>query len=197
MKKIIMILICGAFSTLFMTNSTLAQKPTNNAVPTSESVNPTVAEESETTGTGNSVDPVDKTKIRQIKANLKSAKANLKITNHFSANFKKVSNPVWVTEEDAIVATFKIAEKSSRVVYDKKGKWLFTVVTYSEDQLPREIRSLVKAKYRKFNIKLAQEISQGDIIIYKVFLDDGSTLKHVLVHNDEVTVYAEFAKGDK
>jgi len=135
-----------------------------------------------------------KASIKAMKANLKAAKANLRCTDHFNSNYKGATNVKWATEENVIVATFKMGELLSRSVYDKKGICLYTVLNYYEDGLPDDIKQLVKKDYSNLNISLVQEILQDDVKVYDVHLEDEKNIKQVLVCNGEITPYKEFKK---
>lgn len=191
MKKLLMLLVTGALYTWVITNYASAQAVSNISYP----VPATVSAYEEKPALTHAVDPIDKTVLKEMKANLRAAKASLKITNDFSKHFKNARDVKWNTEEKAIIATFKKDDKSTRVVYDKKGNWVYTIITYYEDQMPADIRALVKSAYNDFTISLVHEISQGGYNIYKVHLEDSTRLKQVLVYNNEITVYNEFTKS--
>jgi len=192
MKKLIMILVSGVIYTSLLTGYATAQKATNAAFPAPAVANTAAASEDEKS----TVDPTDKVAFKEMKARLKAAKINLKITNDLEKNFKNVSNLRWHSEEKVTVAHFNMGEKSARVVYDKKGNWLFSVITYYKEQLPKDIAAMVEANYGGFDITLVQEISQGSVAgLYKIFLETRTRQVQLLIYNDEITVYGDFKKG--
>jgi len=195
MKKIIMILLSGVFYTLLITSNATAQRATNITFPIPGTDNKNGSAGDDKIVAGNAIDPAAKAAIKDMEANLKAAKVTLKVTSHLSKNFKNVSGLTWNTEEKAIIASFKMDDKSARVVYNKRGNWLFTIINYSEEQMPREVRSLVKDSYGEFTITLVQEVRQGGITLYKVHLEDNTHIKQVLVYNGEITVYGDFIKS--
>lgn len=134
--------------------------------------------------------------VKELEANLKTAKVNLKLRNHLSQHFTSLSGLRFHDEKNFIIARFNSGEKSSRVVYDEKGNWLYSVTTYAADLLPDNIRTLVNRSYGKYTITLVQEVSQGEVNLHKIFLEDAKTLKHILVSNDEIFEYADFKKGN-
>lgn len=195
MKKIIMVLVCGVLYTSLTTSPANAQKASDIAFADATVAKKSSLAEAEKKVAANAVSPEDETSKKEKKANLRAAKANLKVTNHFNKNFKDVSDLTWSDEEKATVATFKINEKSARIVYDKRGNWLYSIINYQEDQMPANIRSLVKSAYKGFSISLVQEVSQNDITLYKIHLEDCNSLKQILVYNDEITVYEDYTKS--
>jgi hypothetical protein len=182
MKKIIIVLVCGMLYTSASINQATAQKATNASFET-----PTIE--------GQSGESADKASASRSEADLKAAKVNLKVTNHLSKQFRNMSNLKWSTEEKVIVATFKIDEKSGRVVYNKKGNWLYSIITYTEDQMPKEVKFLINDAYPGYNITLVHEITQGSTFLYDVFIEDSSHLKQILVQDQDLTVYKEYTKS--
>jgi hypothetical protein len=195
MKKLIQIFVGGVVYTSFLITNVQAQKA-SHAVFETPPVSTIPVEEPIQFMPGNAVDPIDKTAIKEKKAELKAAKTNLRINNYMAKNFKEISDLKWSTEEKVIIARFSMKEKSARVIYDKRGHWLYSIITYHEDQLPAAVKSLVKNTYEDFDITLVQEISQGNIReIYKVFLESPGRLKQVLVYEGDITVYEDLKKA--
>lgn len=190
-----MIVVSGVFYTSLITTNTVAQIAINMSYPAPAALNTTELAEVQKTAIKKSIDPIDKTALKEMKSRVKAAKANIKAIDNLNKNFKTATDIQWAAEEKVIVAIFKINDKSARIVYDSRGNWLYTVITYQEDQLPRDIRSLVNAAYKDFTISLVQEIRQGIITVYKVHLENCNRMKQILVHDGEITVYEEYAKS--
>lgn len=193
MKKFMMVLVSGVLVTTLATNLAIAQPGSDMSyVPKKkpsifgavDHSNPaTMAED-------------NKAAVKSIEANLKTAKINLKVTDHVQSNFSNVSDLSFYAEDKLIIGTFKMGQKSSRVVYDEKGNWMYSVTSYGENQLPENIRSLAKRNYGKFKIALVQEVRQGEVQLYKIHLENATTLKQILVHNDdEIIEYANYNKN--
>lgn len=195
MRKIIMVLLSGVIYTSLITSNANAQGATHISFADLNADDKTARAAGDKTALTNSFDPVDKTAIKEMEVNLKAAKARLKVNNHLSKNFKNVSNLSWNSEEKAIIATFKMNEKSARVVYNKRGNWLYTIITYPEDQMPQDTRSLIKENYSGFTISVVKEISQGGINLHLVYLEDCATFKQIIVYNGEMTVYQDLQKS--
>lgn len=195
MKKFIFNLASGIIFNAFSVSIVVGQSVNNISIPASVNVNTTAFADGVKTAAPNIIDPVDKTTVKEIKANLKAAKAEMRVTSHLNKNFKTVSDLKWRAEENLIVATFKMNAKSARIVYSKSGRWLYSVITYNEDQLPLQIRSLVNANYNGYTITLVQEISQENITMHLVHLEDCSSIKQILVYDNEITVYGAFTKS--
>jgi hypothetical protein len=196
MKKINLVLACGVIFTLASSINLSAQDGKDfaltNASGTKQTVNLSFPENAHSTKIIN-----DKKDVKELKARLREAKANNKVTGYVNNHFKDVSDlqifGATATSE-LILAKFTMYKKSARAVYDKKGNWLYTIINYQEDDLPGNVKSLVNSRFKEYSITLVQEISEGDITFYKVFLENCRNAKQVLVYNDEVTVFLDYVK---
>ena len=195
MKKTTIMLVAGITCTSLIFNYAVAQVASNFSRPVKPGIS-LILPANQTLALADGNNPIDKNALKEMKANLKAAKAQLKITTGFSKRFKNATAVIWNNEEKAIVANFKEDGQSTRVVYDKKGNWIYTIVTYfNEELLPQNVRKLVHANYFDFNITLVQEINQGGVLVYSVQIEDDRQFKQVLVCNDEITLYKEFTKS--
>ena len=103
----------------------------------------------------------------------------------FVHRFKQATNTRWHIMEGGYIAKFELPGFAFQVVYDKRGQWVYTIRTYTEKQLARDLRGLVKSTYYDFSIIQVQEIEQYNIdgIVYVVYLEDDSCWKTVRVYN--------------
>jgi hypothetical protein len=195
MKKLLMLLVTGVTYTSLITNPVAAQVASTISYPIAAGGAGANADE-EKPAVKNNVEAIDKTTLKEKRAELKAAKASLKISNDFNKNFSGAGDVKWNTEEKAIIATFKKDERSTRVVYDKSGSRVYSIVTYfNENLMPAEARAKVKSAYEDFDITLVQEIYQSGILVYLVHLEDARNFKQVLISGDEITMYREFKKS--
>ena len=65
-----------------------------------------------------------------------------------------------------------------RVIYDSKGYWLFSLIMYSENKLPRDIRASVKSIYYDLDITMAEEVQTMEGVEYVVYMEDES---HIVI----------------
>ena len=183
MKKIIMVLVSGVFYTSLITGNATAQKVSDIsfAAPKIDYKIDSIGGDNE--AAANAIDPANKIALKGMKASLKEAKFNFKVTNHIYSNFKNISNLLLSSADNLTIAKFKMNDKSA---YDKKGNWSYTMITYHEDQMPQNIKSLIKDNYKGFTISLIHEIRQQEITCYMVYLEDETSFKHVLIYNNEI-----------
>ena len=86
---------------------------------------------------------------------------------------------------------------TSTEVHDKKGKLLYSVKRYSESQLNRTIKSLVRSQYAEYDIVGVEEIIVPGTTesIYMVHLQDETHIKVVRVYNGETEVTGSYKRG--
>lgn len=59
---------------------------------------------------------------------------------------------------------------------------------YSEKELPKEVRALVKSTYYDYSIGWVKEVSQNQTVVYVVHIADGQNWKDLLVQDGEMEV---------
>jgi hypothetical protein len=105
---------------------------------------------------------------------------NIWAVRDFLDRFDKVENVLWFsTPKGGFEAYFVQDGYGNRVVYDKKGGWQISLINYSEDRLPRDIRKAIKTIYYDFDIFLVEEVNTIEGVEYVVYLEDKSNVRLV------------------
>jgi hypothetical protein len=81
-----------------------------------------------------------------------------------------------------------------RYVFNERGDWLYSSFTYTENEMPKEVRRIVKRTYYDYQIKLIIEFHEEENVIYEVQIEDATTLKILLVQDGEMEVLHNFNK---
>jgi hypothetical protein len=109
---------------------------------------------------------------------------NIRAMRDFLDRFDKVDNALWFLGSDGGFEAYFLQDGyGNRVVYDKKGGWLQSLIMYGEDKLPRDIRRDVRSVYFDFDIFLVEEVQTHEGVEYIVYLED--KLKYLLVKVDK------------
>ena len=120
---------------------------------------------------------------------------NLKAVIDFESRFINVSDTKWFFTIDGFEAFFVKAGTGNRAFYDKKGKWVCSVISYNENRLPCDLRNQIRSTYYDMTISLVQEIQNPDHSIYIVTLQDKSTRRVLKINQEcERTVLQKLAK---
>jgi hypothetical protein len=120
---------------------------------------------------------------------------NAKAIKDFQIRFKKAGSPKWFSDGNGFVSYFVQNGLGNRAYYDKKGRWQYSLLFYSEDKLPRDIRTVVKSTYFDLAITLVEEVQTTEGMAYIVHLEDKSNIKLVKVSKDgEMEIMQELIK---
>jgi hypothetical protein len=113
---------------------------------------------------------------------------NPKAIRDFSRTFSNVTNEDWHIIRNGFIARFKLQDMQYRIVYNKKGSRLATFCYYNEQQLPADVRRLIKSTFYDFNIVQVTEVSVAGKTAYLVNIQDKTSLKTIKVVNDEMEI---------
>ena len=119
---------------------------------------------------------------------------NISAVRDFINRFDEVNNALWFAiPKEGYEAYFVRDGYGDRVIYDKSGGWLMSLITYDEDKCPRDIRAAVKSMFFDFDIILIEEVHNRDGVEYIFYLEDKSTIQIVRVSREnEVEVLNQF-----
>ena len=121
---------------------------------------------------------------------------NAKAVKDFNSRFGKAANEKWYRTPDGFLSYFTLDGTTNRVLYDKKGRWHYTVRFYDETKLDHNIRSIVKSTYYDYAITVIEEVQSDENLVYIIHLEDKDSFKNVRVSRDgEMDVLEEFQKG--
>lgn len=111
-----------------------------------------------------------------------------------------------VSSSFAAVKTSAATEKSytvhntidgheSTVAYGKKGNWIYTIHSYSSDNLDITLVKKIKTLYDKYSINGIQKIEQpGMETVYIAYLENATSLKTIRISNNEIELVNDFSK---
>jgi hypothetical protein len=120
---------------------------------------------------------------------------NQKAMNDFKRTFRDVNNEKWYSIKNGFLAEFSLHAAKNRVVYDKKGNWIFTVSYYDEKNLPAEIRAIVKPVYYDYTISRVEEVHTDNKIIYIVHVQNDSSLKTLRICEGEMDLIEDLPRS--
>ena len=114
---------------------------------------------------------------------------NVTAVRDFVNRFKEQTDARWYKLKDAsLLVKFEVPDISYRVAYSSRGNWVYTIQTYYEKKLPRDVRAIVKSTYYDYSITQVEEIDHADGAgkVYIVHLKDDICWKTVRVYNGEM-----------
>ena len=116
---------------------------------------------------------------------------NIAAVRDFVKRFKEPADARWYKMTDGcLMVKFDVPAVNYRVVYTARGSWMYTLETYHEKDMPRDIRGIVKSTYYDYSISQVEQIDHVDGIatVYIVHLKDDTSWKTVRVCNGEMDV---------
>jgi len=119
---------------------------------------------------------------------LGSDHAAIKAAREFWKKYGEGKNESWYKLEAGYFAEFSEGAIRYKSVFDRKGNWLYSIKEYSEKELPKEVRDLVKSSYFDYSIGWVKEVSQNQSVVYVVHIANGPSWKDILVHDGEMDV---------
>jgi hypothetical protein len=120
---------------------------------------------------------------------------NAKAIKDFQTRYGGVENAMWFSDKNGSVSYFIKDGYGDRVFYDKKGLWEYSLLFFSEDKLPRDVRAAVKSTYFDLNITLVEEVQTTDSRVFICYLEDKATIKIIKVNDDgEMEILQDLTK---
>jgi hypothetical protein len=113
----------------------------------------------------------------------------------FEKQFPAVTIEQWYETAEMFVAKFNEEDIDARVMYDKKGSWLSTVLQYGEKQMPQNIRRMVKSQYFDERIKLVEEVSTTAGKAWVIHMEDDKKIMWIRASAYNMEVMKEIGKS--
>lgn len=68
------------------------------------------------------------------------------------------------------------------------------MISYYEQTLPDDVKSIVKDHYEDYKIAKVNEVHQDNIVVYVVTIENDKNIKLVTVCEGELNIYQEYKK---
>jgi len=112
------------------------------------------------------------------------ASVNSRVLEAFQSSFKDAVSPTWYRLNKNYLVEFIIGDMKNRALYKKNGSIVYQISYGHENNLPKEVRRLVKSNYVDFNIVQAINVQEDDRNIWVVNLEDSNKFVMVRVEDD-------------
>jgi hypothetical protein len=122
-------------------------------------------------------------------------KVNAKAIKDFTGRYAEASDAKWYSDKNGFVSYFVKDGFGDRVFYDKKGHWQYSLIFYTEDKLPRDVRAAVRSTYYDMPITLVEEVQTTEAKVFIVHIEDRSNIKILKVSEEgEMQILQELTK---
>lgn len=115
-----------------------------------------------------------------------------RVWNSFQEYFKGASKIRWYEINKNYLAKFIMNEQDNQAAFTKKGNLIYHISYGAENNLPEDVRKIVKESYYSQNITSVIKVNQDDKIVWVVNLEDDNNLYLVRVTDgalDEIEKY--------
>jgi hypothetical protein len=129
-------------------------------------------------------------------AALKPGEVSIKAVRDFAEISGQIEDVKWYKSDEGFMAYYTRGSNKLMAGYNLKGNWIYSMATYNEDKLQRDIRHLVKSTYYDFTITLVNEIKTGSKTIYIVHMKDKATWLNVRVCDGEMEVAERYSEAE-
>jgi hypothetical protein len=119
---------------------------------------------------------------------LKADRASIKASREFWKKYGEGRNESWYKLTAGFLAEFSDGSIRYKTVFDAKGNWLYSIKEYNGQDLPEDVRELVKSTYYDYSIGWVKEVSQNQSVVYVVHITEGPGWKDVLVQDGEMRI---------
>jgi hypothetical protein len=122
----------------------------------------------------------------------KASEAKVTEVNHramrdFSRAFKNAPETKWFKTDKGYFASFSENGKNTKIVYDSKGQRTYSIISYPESKLNRQVRSRVKSVYFDGTIIGVHQFEFDNKTIHVIkMLDQDSTPMTLAVTDEEI-----------
>jgi hypothetical protein len=100
----------------------------------------------------------------------------------------------WYKLPEGYQAEYADGQVKGRYMYDRKGIWVYSILTYGEERLPEDVRQLVRSTYFDFGIRWVKEVNQLQNLVYVIHIENDKAWKDVAVQDGEMRVLNAFCK---
>lgn len=120
---------------------------------------------------------------------------NVKALKDFKSRFANSGEATWFIAKNGIVSYFTQDGHINRVYYNKKGDWVYSLLTYGESKLDRGVRKAVKINFYDEDITVVKELQNRSGLVYFITLETKTSLKILKINREgEMEITEELQK---
>src|SRR3954462_3679790 len=124
-----------------------------------------------------------------------TATVNQKVSDAFNASFKDAVSPTWYRLNKDYLVEFITGDMNNRALFKKNGSLVYQISYGHENNLPKDIRRLIKSNYVDYNIKQAINVKEDNRDIWVVNLEDDKKLIIARVEDDALEEVGNYNKS--
>jgi len=119
-----------------------------------------------------------------------------KVLKHFNREFNNPPGVKWEQVGDKFLATFLSGETTTKILFDEKGRLIYTINYSSGKLLPFGIKKLVNRKYKTYQITSVAKINEDNRQIWVVKLTGENDCVTATIEDGEIEETENFQKAN-
>jgi len=131
----------------------------------------------------------------EIFGTTKKATISEKVTKSFDRFFKDAESPKWYMANKQIIVNFIMNDQRNKAVFEKNGRLIYHLVFGVEDQMPADVRKVVKSKYFDYKINSTVKVNTEGRSIWIVNISDPKEIMVLRVEDGTMDVMDKFVNS--
>lgn len=119
---------------------------------------------------------------------------NKKVLKNFHRSFGEKRNAVWFKADQGFVVRFKEQNRNTNVYLSSNGAIKGKIDYYFENELPKDVRHIVKSNFYDYAITHVSEVHKNDVVCYFITIEDQARVKTIKLIGEDYTVLEELVK---
>jgi hypothetical protein len=119
---------------------------------------------------------------------------NARVLRSFQDSYGEVPDAKWFKADEGFGVIFKHNGINKTIYYNLNGSVNTEILYYAEDQLPKEVRHLVKSHFYDYAITYVTEVHKNGATAFYVKVEDAHSIKTVKVVEEEWEVTETLVK---
>jgi hypothetical protein len=117
------------------------------------------------------------------------------VNKSFNASFQNAVDPAWYKMDKNYLVKFLTNDQKNHALYGTSGELIYHIHYGFEQNLPADIRDMIKSRYSDYNIAMAISVNEADRNIWVVNLESSSKYLIVRVENGVLEVVQNLKKS--
>jgi len=137
-------------------------------------------------------------KLEEIEIYGTANKASIseKVTKSFDRVFKDATNATWYIVNKQIIVNFILHDQKNKAVFQKNGYLVYHLVYGTEQQMPTDVRKVVKSKYFDHKINSTINVKTGDRSVWIVNVSDPKEIIVLRIEDGTMEVKDKFPNSE-
>lgn len=124
-----------------------------------------------------------------------ATKVPSEVSKSFNASFQNSVDPAWYKMDQNYLVKFLTDDQKNNALYGTSGELIYHIHYGFEQNLPSDIRDMIKSRYGDYNIAMAISVNEANRNIWVINLESKSKYLIVRVENGVLEVVQNLNKS--